>query len=139
MKTTYYIWEDTYTQRVVDDALQLTANNKGWIGGGYESASPFDNKILTDGYDLVFEIKTTVESELSVQLTSRNPEAAQSVRLSFDRDGDWHTIRLDLKNMFPKVNKAWSEGANGYVFSIIGGADVGKTISLRNIRYERSF
>ncbi len=137
IKSNYYIWENTYTQTNVDDALEFTSAGKGWIGGGYESALPFDNKVLTDGYELVFDIRTTDKKELSIQLTSAKPEAAQSVKLSFDRDGQWHTIRLNIKKEFPKVYKAWSEGANGYVFSIVGGAADNDRIYLRNIRYEK--
>lgn len=139
IKSNYYIWENTYTQTNVSDALEFTATGKGWIGGGYESALPFDNKVLTEGYELVFDIRTTDTKELSVQLTSAKPEAAQSVKLSFDRDGEWHTVRLNLSKDFPKVLKAWSQGATGYVFSIVGGASDNAKIFLRDIRYEKTY
>lgn len=139
INTSYYIWENTYTQTNVDDALQLTSAGKGWIGGGYVSVAPFDNGVLTDGYDLVFDIKTTDKKELSVQLTSDKPEAAQSVKLSFDRNGEWHTVKLSVKKSFPKVFNAWKQpGAHGYIFSIVGGASEGAKVYLRNIRYQKS-
>lgn len=139
VKTDYYIWENTYTQTNVNDALQLTSTGKGWLGGGYVSALPFDNKVLTDGYELVFDIMTTDTRELSVQLTSDAPEAAQSVKLSFERDGQWKTIRLKIKDNFPKVFKAWAQGGNGYVFSLIGGVTANDKIYLRDIRYEKAY
>lgn len=136
IKTNYYIWENTYSQAEMDDALELTPSGKGWIGGGYESVAPFDNARLAEGYELVFDIKSADKKELSVQLTSAAPEAAQSVKLDFPRDGEWHTIRLGVKERFPKVCKAWSQGAVGYVFSIVGGATSGESVCLRDIRYE---
>lgn len=139
IKADYYIWENTYTQTNVDDALEFTATGKGWIGGGYESIAPFDNSVLTDGYELVFDINTTDRQELSVQLTAVNPEAAQTVKLSFDRDGEWHTIRLNPKKNFSKVFKAWEKGTTGYVFSLIGGTGAGEKIYIRNIRYEKKY
>lgn len=134
IKSNYYIWENTYTQRGTDEALEFTPTGKGWIGGGYESAAPFDNSVLAP-CDLVFDIRTTGDGELSVQLTSAGPKAAQSVKLSFPRDGEWHTVRLNVKKDFPKVYKAWSKGGNGYVFSIVGGAPSGHPVLLRDIRY----
>lgn len=138
IKTDYYIWEHTYTQTNVDDALEFTASGSGWIGGGYESVTPFDNRVLTEGYDLVFDIKTSDPEDLSVQLTSASPEAAQSVKLSFARDNGWHTIRLSVRKDFPKVCKAWAKGGRGYVFSIVGGAPGHSKLLLRNIRYEKT-
>lgn len=133
INSNYYIWENTYSQTNVDNALEFTPTGKGWIGGGYESVAPFKNEELT-GLQLVFDIKTVGKGELSVQLTADKPEAAQSEKLNFKRDGKWHTIRLDVKKVFPKVCKAWNEGAHGYVFSIVGGAN--DKVYLRNIRYE---
>lgn len=141
INSNYYVWENTYTQTNVGDALEFTPTGKGWIGGGYESAQPFDLKVLTDGYDLVFDIRTTDTKELSVQLTCARPEAAQSAKLKFDRNGEWQTVRLSLKKHFPQVLKAWSEAqdaTHGYVFSIVGGATPGTPLSLRNIRYEKT-
>lgn len=139
VKSKYYIWEETYAQTNVDDALQLTATGKGWIGGGYESETPFDNRVLTDGYELVFDIRTTDSGELSVMLTSAGPEASQSVKLKFERNGEWQTVRLNIREKFLKVFKAWKQGGNGYVFSLVGGAAGNAEVGLRNIRYEKSF
>lgn len=133
INSNYYIWENTYTQTNVDDALEFTPTGKGWIGGGYESTTQFNNAQLAD-LQLVFDIKTVGKGELSVQLTADDPKAAQSEKLNFKRDGKWQTIRLNVKKVFPKVSKAWSEGAHGYVFSIVGGAN--DKVYLRNIRYE---
>lgn len=138
IKSNYYIWESTYTQANVGDALEFTPTGKGWIGGGYESVAPFNNKALAE-CQLVFDVKTTGTEELSVQLTSIDPKVAQSVKLSFPRNGEWQIIHLKLKKDFPKIYKAWSKGANGYIFSIIGGATPSCPIYLRNIRYEFLF
>lgn len=135
IKSNYYIWENTYTQTNIGDALEFTPTGKGWIGGGYESAPPFNNDVLAE-YQLVFDIKTTGKEDLSVQLTSNDPEAAQSVKLSFSRNGEWQTIHLKVKKDFPKIYKAWSKGAQGYIFSIVGGATPSNPVYLRNIRYE---
>lgn len=138
VNSNYNIWENTYTQTNVDDALQLSSGGKGWVGGGYESRAPFDNRVLTEGYDLVFDIKTTDPGELSVMLTSAAPEVSQSVKLKFERNGEWQTVRLSVKDKFPKVFKAWTQGGNGYVFSLVGGAADDAKIYLRDIRYQPS-
>lgn len=102
------------------------ASSSGWEAGDFN----FESVFAAD-YDLVFSIKSESAAKTAVKLDVNG--GADEIPFEFTADGNWQTVRMNLKEKFPNVVKA--KGNKGYVFSIVAGEGVktGDTFTVTDV------
>lgn len=102
------------------------ASSSGWEAGDFN----FESVFAAD-YDLVFSIKSESAAKTAVKLDVNG--GADEIPFEFTADGNWQTVRMNLKEKFPNVVKA--KGTKGYVFSIVAGEGVktGDTFTVTDV------
>ncbi|MCM1066060.1 MAG: hypothetical protein NC418_00620 [Muribaculaceae bacterium] len=96
----------------------------------------FDFAQIAD-LDLVFEAKIEGPGNWVVRLTAPDNDK----KLAIPTDGEFHTIRYNIKRDFPDVYTTWSTGAadgqNIFPFALVGSnLAVESAIYFTNVRYE---
>lgn len=121
--------------------IETWANN-GWSGYGY--LLPAENeltKYMNADNDIVFEIRSTDTFVAKVKPTVEGVYGIEP-EIQFDRDGEWHTIRLNYAKAFGElVQKATEFPTNsGYLFSFVtGNTPEVCTVDIANIRIEPAY
>lgn len=136
----YYIWEGTYTQTGTygETPMEITLGNSGWAGGGWQTLASFDyTQISANDYDLVFVMKSTDNFTFKVQYKNMTTNQGKETPFAFTRDGEWQTVRINLKKNFPEVVAGIANGnqvySPGIVFSDI---TPGQKISFKSVTLE---
>lgn len=113
-------------------ALQNNAAYGGWLADGY-NISP----ILTGDYDLLFEFKTNATATYKVKLVEEGNEAnGNETAFEANADGQWQTIRMNLKEKFPNFATSGVTTQKAYVFAFVtNGCHNGDTFDFANVRY----
>lgn len=113
-------------------ALQDNAAYGGWLADGY-NISP----ILTGDYDLLFEFKTNATATYKVKLVEEGNEAhGNETAFTANADGQWQTIRMNLKEKFPNFATSGVTTQKAYVFAFVtNGCHNGDTFDFANVRY----
>ena len=127
--TTYYDWwqaggiaqtEEAYGDLENATVYTFTAIGDGAASGGWNATDFNFAPVLTGDYDLVFSIRSTSEAKTFVKLAINGKE--QETEFTYDHDGEWHTVRMNLKESFPTVLTDNNYGVGeGYVFSFVAG------------------
>lgn len=146
ISTTFYGWEGTCSATTTTGtvgtttdanittftALQDNAAYGGWLADGY-NISP----ILTGDYDLLFEFKTNAPATYNVKLVEDgNEEHGNETAFEANADGQWQTIRMNLKDKFPKFVSSGVTTQKAYVFAFVTkGCTNGDTFDFANVRY----
>lgn len=127
--TTYYDWwqaggiatsEDAYGDLENATVYTFTATGDNAASGGWD-AEGFDfAPVLTSDYDLVFSIRSTSNAKTFVKLAINGKE--QETAFNYENNGEWQTVRMNLKEAFPNVVNNNDMGVgNGYVFAFVAG------------------
>lgn len=108
------------------------ASSGGWRTDGY-NISP----ILTGDYDLLFEFKTNATATYKVKLVPEGQEdKGNETEFSAAPNGQWQTIRMNLKEKFPNFFSSGVTTQNAYVFAFVtAGCQNGDTFDFANVRY----
>lgn len=146
ISTTFYGWESTCSASTTTGtvgtttdanittftALQNDAAYGGWLADGY-NISP----ILTGDYDLLFEFKTNATATYKVKLVEDGNEAhGNETAFEANADGQWQTIRMNLKEKFPNFATSGVTTQKAYVFAFVtNGCLNGDTFDFANVRY----
>lgn len=146
ISTTFYGWEGTCSATTTTGtvgtttdanittfkALQDNAAYGGWLADGY-NISP----ILTGDYDLLFEFKTNATATYKVKLVEDGNEAhGNETAFEANADGQWQTIRMNLKEKFPNFATSGVTTQKAYVFAFVtNGCHNGDTFDFANVRY----
>lgn len=121
----------------------LAANGDGAFSGGWRANETTDKAIditpiLSGDYELVFSIKSTSTAKTSVKLVpDGREESANETEFTFTRDGNWQTVRMDVKEKFPKFAASNVTTGTVYLFSLVGGAGLksGDSFTITNVKY----
>lgn len=146
ISTTFYDWGSTCSASTTTGtvgtttdanittfkALQDNAAYGGWLADGY-NISP----ILTGDYDLLFEFKTNATATYKVKLVEEGNEAhGNETAFEANADGQWQTIRMNLKEKFPNFATSGVTTQKAYVFAFVtNGCHNGDTFDFANVRY----
>lgn len=146
ISTTFYGWEGTCSATTTTGtvgtttdanittftALKNDAAYGGWLADGY-NISP----ILTGDYDLLFEFKTNATATYKVKLVEDGNEAhGNETAFEANADGQWQTIRMNLKEKFPAFATSGVTTQKAYVFAFVtNGCHNGDTFDFANVRY----
>lgn len=146
ISTTFYVWDSTCSASTTTGtvgtttdanittfkALQNNAAYGGWLADGY-NISP----ILTGDYDLLFEFKTNATATYKVKLVEEGNEAhGNETAFEANADGQWQTIRMNLKEKFPNFATSGVTTQKAYVFAFVtNGCHNGDTFDFANVRY----
>lgn len=146
ISTTFYVWDSTCSASTTTGtvgtttdanittfkALQDNAAYGGWLADGY-NISP----ILTGDYDLLFEFKTNATATYKVKLVEEGNEAhGNETAFEANADGQWQTIRMNLKEKFPNFATSGVTTQKAYVFAFVtNGCHNGDTFDFANVRY----
>lgn len=146
ISTTFYDWGSTCSASTTTGtvgtttdanittfkALQDNAAYGGWLADGY-NISP----ILTGDYDLLFEFKTNATATYKVKLVEEGNEAhGNETAFEANADGQWQTIRMNLKEKFPNFATSDVTTQKAYVFAFVtNGCHNGDTFDFANVRY----
>ena len=111
------------------------SSSGGWLSNGFD-ISP----ILTGDYDLLFEFRTTKSATYSIKLvipaTDTAPEVGNKTVFEANADGQWQTIRMNVKEKFPAFATSGATSGNAYVFSFVAdNCQNGDTFDFANVRY----
>lgn len=141
--TEYYQWEGTYTHEDVEDAtvpggkyMKWTNQNMVWFGGGYLSKGFDMTPIATGDYDLVFQLKTTYTGELKYQFNNTTQAKMIEQPFSFTGDGEWHEVRINLKEKYADVLNSITAESEVYCFTLIGYATEATDFCIADVRFE---
>lgn len=141
--TEYYQWEGTYTHEDVEDAtvpggkyMKWTNQNMVWFGGGYLSKGFDMTPIATGDYDLVFQLKTTYTGELKYQFNNTTQTKMIEQPFSFTGDGEWHEVRINLKEKYADVLNSITAESEVYCFTLIGYATEATDFCIADVRFE---
>lgn len=146
ISTTFYGWESTCSATTTTGtvgtttdanittftALQDNAAYGGWLADGY-NISP----ILTGDYDLLFDFKTSVKATYKVKLVEDGNEAhGNETPFEATYNGEWQTIRMNLKEKFPNFASSGVTTQKAYVFAFVtNGCKKDDTFDFANVRY----
>lgn len=108
----------------------------GWMTPG---TADFDYSVLADK-DLVFDAKIEGAGTWAIRLTSGGASREMDATVAIPADGDYHSVRFNLADVFGDVNAAWKAGdANGkdvFTFSTVGSnLAEGSAFYFNNVRY----
>lgn len=146
ISTTFYGWESTCSASTTTGtvgtttdanittftALKDNAAYGGWLADGY-NISP----ILTGDYDLLFEFKTNATATYKVKLVEDGNEAhGNETAFTANADGQWQTIRMNLKEKFSNFATSGVTTQKAYVFAFVtNDCHNGDTFDFANVRY----
>lgn len=108
------------------------SSSGGWLSNGFD-ISP----ILTGDYDLLFEFKTNATATYKVKLVEDGNEAhGNETAFTANADGQWQTIRMNLKEKFPNFASSGVTTQKAYVFAFVtNDCSNGNTFDFANVRY----
>jgi len=146
ISTTFYGWDGTCSATTTTGTVGTTTDANittftalkdyaaygGWLADGY-NISP----ILTEDYDLLFEFKTNATATYKVKLVENDNEAhGNETAFTANADGQWQTIRMNLKEKFPDFATSGVTTQKAYVFAFVtNGCHNGDTFDFANVRY----
>lgn len=139
--TNFYIWEGTcgVESDLYKTPATFTLGNAGWAGGGWVSMPQFDfTAISGSDYELVIELKSEDAFKFSIQYNNQTKGVASGdTEFGFTHNGEWQTIRVDLKSRFPKVTESIEKGNEIYVPGVVfNDFTPGAKMEIRSIRLE---
>lgn len=111
------------------------SSSGGWLSNGFD-ISP----ILTGDYDLLFDFRTTKSASYRIKLvipaTAPAQEVGNETEFTATPNGQWQTIRMNLKEKFPNFATSGVTTQKAYVFAFVtNGCHNGDTFDFANVRY----
>ena len=94
-------------------------------------------RFLPGDYDLLFEFKTNATATYKVKLVEEGNEAhGNETAFEANADGQWQTIRMNLKEKFPNFATSGVTTQKAYVFAFVtNGCQKDDTFDFANVRY----
>ena len=94
------------------------AASGGWLSSGVDLS-----EIVAKDYDLLFSVKTTSSATMAVKLVVDGEEnKGNEVQFAADNNGEWQTVRMNVKEKFPNFANSGVTTENAYVFAFVAGA-----------------
>lgn len=109
------------------------AASGGWLSSGVDLS-----EIVAKDYDLLFSVKTTSSATMAVKLVVDGEEnKGNEVQFAADNNGEWQTVRMNVKEKFPNFANSGVTTENAYVFAFVAGAGLqgGDVFEIANVRY----
>lgn len=111
------------------------SSSGGWHSDGFD-ISP----ILTGDYDLLFDFRTTKSASYRIKLvipaTAPAQEVGNETEFTATPNGQWQTIRMNVKEKFPAFATSGATSGTAYVFSFVAAnCQKDDTFDFANVRY----
>lgn len=108
------------------------SSSGGWLSNGFD-ISP----ILTGDYDLLFDFRTTKSASYRIKLViPGSPEVGNETEFTATPNGQWQTIRMNVKEKFPAFATSGATSGKAYVFAFVAAdCQNGDTFDFANVRY----
>lgn len=111
------------------------SSSGGWLSNGFD-ISP----ILTGDYDLLFDFRTNKSASYRIKLvipaTAPAQEVGNETEFTATPNGQWQTIRMNVKEKFPAFATSGATSGKAYVFAFVAnGCQNGDTFDFANVRY----
>lgn len=111
------------------------SSSGGWLSNGFD-ISP----ILTGDYDLLFDFRTTKSASYRIKLvipaTAPAQEVGNETEFTATPNGQWQTIRMNVKEKFPAFATSGATSGTAYVFSFVAAnCQKDDTFDFANVRY----
>lgn len=148
--TDFYAWGGYNGEVLSADGQQYCHwtpwGDLNWYGGGYITSADFDlTPIVTDNYDIVMEVRASEAFKFKIKVENQRDGASVSaleLPFAFDMNGEWQTVRINLKKNFPNQIASYQKGDRMYIVCPVGNSIDGgaipktSTFDYRNVRLE---
>lgn len=114
----------------------FTTSGANSSSGGWQSNSFDISPIITGDYDLLFDFRTTKSASYRIKLVIPGSEVGNETEFTATPNGQWQTIRMNVKEKFPNFAASGATSGTAYVFSFVAAnCQKDDTFDFANVRY----